>query len=140
MKILHVYEVFELVEKAKTKKEKISVLQKNGIWPVKDILKGTYDETIQWNLPEGKPPYVPNEPQSVPSTFLKRNKDLKYFVKGGPGDKLTNFKREKMFLGMLESVHPADAELLCNMIDKRKLGYTITKSLVKEAFPDLIVK
>ena len=49
-------------------------------------------------------------------------------------------KREKMFLDILETVHPRDADLLVGMINKDMPIKGITKKLVKEAFPDLIVK
>ena len=41
---------------------------------------------------------------------------------------------------MLETVHPKDAELLVGMINKKMPVKGVTKKLVQEAFPDLIVK
>jgi hypothetical protein len=37
-------------------------------------------------------------------------------------------------------VHPQDAKLLVKMINKESLGENITKDLVQEAFPGLILK
>jgi len=45
-----------------------------------------------------------------------------------------------MFIDMLEGIHPKDAELLILMKDKKSLAKGITKKLVEEAFPKLIVK
>ena len=64
----------------------------------------------------------------------------KYFVKGLIGDQLNPIKREKMFIDMLESVHPKDAELLLAMKDKKILAKSVTRKLIQEAFPNLIVK
>jgi hypothetical protein len=65
---------------------------------------------------------------------------FKYIVKGGPADKMLPVKRERIFINVLESVHPKDAELLIKMINKESLGKSITKKLVQEAFPGLITK
>ena len=55
-------------------------------------------------------------------------------------ERLTPVKREKMFIDMCESVHPRDAEVLVAMINKNPPIKGITKTLVREAFPDLIVE
>ena len=50
-KKLEVYEILDQVEKAKTKKDRIAVLKSNEIMPLLDVLRGTFDNKIQWNLP-----------------------------------------------------------------------------------------
>ena len=50
------------------------------------------------------------------------------------------YQREKIFLDILESVHPGDAELLVQMINKKLEVKGITKKLVQEAYPNLILK
>ena len=104
----------------------------------KDILRGMFDDTLEFLLPEGKPPYTPNIPESVPSTLLKKHRDFGYFVKGGPGRDLPAYKRERMFIELLESVHPDDALLVLAMVGKKPPFKGLTKKLVKEAFPNLI--
>jgi len=42
-----------------------------------------------------------------------------------------------MFIAMLEAIHPKDAELVLNMINKKKIA-GITKATISEAFPNLI--
>lgn len=135
---LEVFEVFEKFEKAKTKKEKIDILKANETWALKDIIKGSMDPSITWLLPKGEVPYTPCPPQSVPSTLLRQNKNFRYVVKGGAGEKMPAFKREKIFLGILESIHPKDAELVCKMINKEKPSKSLTKAIVEEAFPKLL--
>lgn len=134
-----VYEILEKVENAKTKKDKIAVLQANEIMPLLDVLKGTFDETIQWNLPGGTPPYTPNNEESYPSSLLRQHRNFKYFVKGlRESSRLSPIRRERMFIDILEAIHPKDAELLVSMINKKSPLKGLTKSLVKEAFPQLI--
>lgn len=138
VKTMLTYEVIEKAAKAKTKKEKIKILQENETQVLKDVLRGTFDKTIQWNLPGGTPPYEPTRPESVPSNLQKFYKGLFVFVKGTSGENMPAVRREKIFIDMLESVHPQDAELLINMINKKPPATGITKALIKEAFPGLI--
>ena len=136
-----VHEIIEKAAAAKTRAEKIQILQQhNDNWALKDILRGTFDEVVQWDLPEGKPPYEPADESSVPSNLTKHNKKFGYFAKGGPGRDMPSFKREKLFIDILEVVHPKDAELLLSMIAKKQPAKGITKKLVEEAFPGLILK
>ena len=110
--------------------------------PVLDVLKGTFDNTIQWNLPDGTPPYTPNaEDAPSPSSLLKQHMNFKYFVKGlRESSSLPAVKRERMFIDMLESVSPQDASVVVSMINKKSPYRGITKKLVQDAFPDLIVE
>ena len=62
---------------------------------------------------------------------------FKYFVKGGPGDKMQKVKRENIFIGILEGVHPEDAKLVISMINKEK-PTGLSRPIVEEAFPKLL--
>ena len=138
------YRTFEILEKissAKTRAEKIDLLKKqNNNWALKDILRGTFDDAVQWLLPSGAVPYEPAPFDSHPSEWSQHNKKLAYFVKGGQGEKMYAVKREKLFLDIIETVHPRDAELLVGMINKKMPIKGITKKLTQEAFPNLILK
>lgn len=137
-------EVLERAGDQKTKQDKIDYLRKNGSIPLQTILKGAYDDAVIWNLPEGKPPF--NEdgaPKGYEMVSLhKQCKKFKHFVKGGVGDNQPAARRERMFIGILESLHSSEAELVLNMKEKTLMGkYNgITSALVAEAFPNLLVK
>ena len=133
----YVFEVLEEARKCRTKEQKVKVLQDNESFALKDILQGSLDEKVIWNLPQGEPPYKPSDPHNHPSSWFRRNMDLKYFVKGGVGDKMPSFKREALFIGLIESIHPQDAKHVVNMINKTA-PKGITKAIVKDAFPNLI--
>lgn len=135
-----IYEVLAAAAKAGTKQQKIDVLKANESWALKDILRGTFDDTVQWLLPAGKPPYTPAKLDSIPTNLLQQNTKFKYFVKGGGYEKMMNVKREVMFIGMLETIHPQDAEVVLAMVAKTSPVKGITKKLVQEAFPQLILK
>lgn len=133
---LLVYEVIEKAGSAKKKADKINILRKNDTWALKDILRGTFDSKVVWDLPEGSPPYKPSEPQSAPSNLLRRNTQFRYFAKGGVH--VNSIKRESMFIGLIESIHPKDAELVIAMINKQK-PTGISRAVVEEAFPGLLL-
>jgi hypothetical protein len=137
----YTFEIVEKVSKAKTKTDKIKILQQHeNNWPLKDLLRGTFDEAVVWILPTGPVPYEPASESSHPSNWSQHNKKLAYFVKGGPGEKMRTIQREKMFLDILETVHPRDAELLAGMINKKLPITGVTKKLVEEAYPNLILR
>ena len=135
-------EVFEMVEefsKAKNKNSRVKILTKYGdVRAFTDILRGTFDDSLEFNLPEGKPPYTPNIEESIPSTLLKLHKNFGLFVKGGPGKDMPAYRSEFKFIELLESIHPKDADLVLSMVSKKSPVKSLTKELVKEAFPDLI--
>ena len=136
-----VFEIFEEFKKAEGRDGRLEVLKKySDNWAFRDILRGSFDESLVFNIPEGRPPFTPNEPQSVPSSLNKLHKDFGWFVQGGAGDRLPAFKRENKFIGLLEAIHPEDAELVLKMVAKKAPCRYITKKLVQEAFPDLIVE
>jgi len=138
---LNVFEILDKVAKAEARADKIKILQEHREnWALKDVLRGTFDDSVQWNLPGGKPPFEPAAAESHPSHLIRHNKKFSYFVKGGPGDKLPAFKREKIFIDIIETIHPRDAELMLGMINKKLDVKGLTKKLVEEAYPGLIRK
>lgn len=136
MKLL-VYEVLEKAGKARSKEQKIQILKDNYTGALYDVLRGTFDDRIEWLLPQGAPPpYTPNKPQSPPSNFERECAKLAYFVKGGKGRDLHPLKRETMFIQLLEAIHPKDAEMLLRVINKTP-PQGITKNVAMEVVSDI---
>ena len=133
-----VFEILEATNKARSKDEKIEILRKYESWALKDVLRASFDPLVEFTIPAGAPPYQPNRVESIPSNLLRKNKDFQYIVKNGAGDKMPAFKREKLYIAILESIHPKDAEVVINMVNKKKPATGITVKIVKEAFPGLI--
>lgn len=134
-----VFEILNEFSKANNKAERLGVLKKYSNVPaLTDVLRGTFDDSLQFTLPAGKPPYTPNRPESAPSTLRKQHKQFGYFVKGGPGDRMPKYKVETLFIRLLESIHPEDAEIVLSMVAKKSPVKYLTKKLVQEAFPNLI--
>ena len=134
---LEVFEIFEKFAKQKTRKEKIQYLKDNDIPAVRDVCRGIYDERLEFIIPKGKPPYKPNRPESVPSSLTRKHRDFGNFVKGAISARQKQFRIEKKYIQMLESIHAEDAVIVIDMV-QRKAPKGLTKKIVEEAFPKLL--
>lgn len=137
------YEIFEDVEKQKSKKKKIETLHKYSNKSLKDFLGYTFDGNIQWLLPEGSPPYEPSKDDMnlLRGRIWQDFRLLHHFLNIGPYPDMKIIKRENMFISLLSTLHPKDAELICYVKDNRGLPYkSITRELIGEAFPILVAK
>ena len=138
-----VSDVLELVAKTDSKKEKVDILRKHNSLELRDVLKGAFDDSVQFILPKGKPLIDETEKKKYDKTHLvHETKKFRYFVKGGPGEQVNALRREKMFIDVLYRVESKEADLICKMKDKELDGVYkgLTKKLVQEAFPGLIFK
>jgi hypothetical protein len=59
------------------------------------------------------------------------------FVEGG-NPNLSQLKREQIFIELLESVDPQDAELLVSVKDKKLPYKNINRNLIEKTYPGLI--
>ena len=134
------HEIFSEVEKASSRKDKISALQKYSGPALKQVLGLTFDPAVVWLLPEGTPPYKPLPKYADQEVALQSELRKMYLFLEGNSDTQRNLKqvrREQLFIGLLESIDPDDAKVVIGMKD-RKLPYKgITRKLVAEAFPNL---
>ena len=134
-------EVLRKVSNAKTKAEKINLLQKHNSNALRQVLIINFDESVISMLPEGEVPYTPNDaPIGTDHTRLESEyKGLYRFVKGGQ-DKLPSLKRETMFVQLLEGLAKDEAELICLAKDKKITSKykRITKAVIQEAFPQIV--
>ena len=133
----YVFEILEEVGKQRNRDDKVKILRDNESWALKDIIRGTMDSTVNWNLPEGEPPYTASAPHNHPANLIRENVKFRYFIKGGEGDQMPKVKREQIFIGLLEGIHPEDAKVVLSMINKKNLK-GITRPVVEEAFPNLL--
>ena len=134
-----VCEFLEKVSKLKTVKEKIAALKANDTKVLRTIMQGAFDPTVIWLLPEGKPPFLPNQLVDQEGVLIReiQNNKMHYFVKGFY-DNLNQTKREQMFIELLERVDKHDAELLCAIKDKKLPFSGISLQNVLDSFPGMI--
>ena len=132
-------EILQKVSNAKTKKEKIALLQKLNTQALRSLLIINFDESVISMLPDGPVPYTPNEaPAGTEHTVLEKEaRLLHHFFKGGSN--VSQVKREQMFVQMLEGLNKGEADALIKAKDK-KIGkrWKITKAAVSEAFPQIV--
>jgi len=131
------YEFLEKVSKLKRTQEKVDALKHNDSLPLRIIIQGAFDPSVEWLLPPGTPPYKPNELVDQQHILVKECEKLRYYIKGFH-DNLNQNKREAMFIELLERVDPDDAKLLCAIKDKKMPFNGITINHVREAFPGMI--
>jgi len=132
-------EILQKAHNAKTKTEKVKILQQNNSQTLRSLFIWNFDDSVQSVLPDGEVPYTKNPaPQGTEHTRLEtEGRKLYYFVKGG-ADNIPMIRRESMFIQMLEGLHPDEAEILCLVKDKQlHKKYRITKNVVSEAFPSI---
>ena len=132
-----IHEIFTQINNAKDKPKKIEVLKQNDTPAMRQLLKAAFDPKIQWDLPEGVPPYIKNEaPAGTEHTsLLSEARKLYHFIVGG-NNTITKIKKETMFVQMLEGLQEKDAEVLI-AIKEKNLNTTfkgLTSAVVKEAF------
>ena len=130
-------EVLKKVHNAKTKAKKVELLKKYDCDALRVIIKSSFDPNIEWVIPQGEVPFEANDAEEgTEHTVLRREyKKLYRFVKGGD-DNLVGFKRENMFIQMLEGLHKSEAELVISAKDKKlhQAFKGLSENVVKEAF------
>lgn len=133
------HEILKALTEAENHTTRVKILQDNESFTLKTILQGNFDDNIVLDLPEGAPPF---RRDAAPVGFQMARidnsiKNLGYFVKGST---LPAMRKEMLFIQLLESIHPADADIVIAMKDKKlaKLCPVLSLALVKKAFPNLI--
>lgn len=127
--------------KIQSKVDKIAYLQKMNSAPLRDILRINFDDDVISTLPPGAPPYKKDDmPDGMNhSTLQNQFRKFKYFFKGTYTN-MNPIKRERMFLEILEAIHPDDAQVFIDAKDKNLKYKGLTKKLVMDSFPNLIRK
>lgn len=130
-------EVLKKVHNAKTKEKKVEILRQYDCEPLRMVIKSSFDPNIIWALPAGEVPFTANEAEEgTEHTVLRKEaRKLYNFVKGG-NDSLAGFKRENMYIQMLEGLHKSEAELLIAAREKKlhQIYKGLSAAVVKEAF------
>lgn len=131
--------IFGEVAKAKTKDQKKETLIKYDNSALRELLRYAFDPNLKFLLPPGTPPhrYAGDTNEPNPTYLYGLVRKLYLFVEGG-NTALKQARREYLFIEMLESIHPSEAELLLQVKDKKVKCRGLTYNLVKNTFPDLL--
>ena len=141
-----VHELLEAVDSERVKARKLDLLRTHGEDSFKMTMIWNFDESVVSMLPEGNVPYQPVESdvqadreKGLPQRTTIRNSARNFyrFIKGGD-DAMNKIKREGLFINILETLPPPEAEILVLVKDKAlNTKYNITKELVAEAYPEI---
>lgn len=134
---LGVAEILEKVSKLNTDEERIVMLRQNWNVPLETVIRGAFDPNIKWALPEGDPPYKPNDLVDQQHVFYSECRKMYLFIEGGHPT-LKPIRRESLYVELLEKVDPQDAKLLLAIKDKKMPYPNITPELIKKGFPGLL--
>ena len=139
MSVLSIPRIFEDVAAANSIVARKKVLLDNESNPLKDLLKYAFHPDIKFALPSGAPPFkTVGSPDEYNPTYLYPNIRKFYLYIEGGHDGLTQLRREQLFVSMLESLHPKEADVVIQVKDKKLKFRGLTYKLVKDTFPDLI--
>ena len=130
-------EILDKVAKAKTKEQKVNLLRQHNSAALRMVIKSSFDPNIEWELPDGDVPYTRNDaPEGTEhNQLIHEARTLFHYIRGG-NPKLTQNRRENMFIQMLEGLHENEADLLISAKDKslHRKYKGLSSNVVKEAF------
>tara|TARA_B100001996_G_scaffold275033_1_gene215781 strand:+ start:718 stop:1149 length:432 start_codon:yes stop_codon:yes gene_type:complete len=131
-------EILQKVSNAKTKAQKIKLLNEYNSPALRALLIANFDESVISMLPNGDVPYKANDaPEETEHTkLIQEYRKLYLFFKGGAN--ISQARRETLFIQLLEGLHAKEAEVLALVKDK-KIGkrWKITRQCVEEAYPNI---
>ena len=129
------FQILEEVTNAPTTADKVATLRKHDSKQLRGYLKIAFDKNLKLALPEGTPPFKPCEEVDVDHVLYHEFRRMYIFVpEGNPN--LTDKRRQELFTELLESMHPKEAEFLCDVVKDKKLPEGITEQVVKQAYPN----
>lgn len=132
-----VYRTLREIAAIKSKQGRIEALQAINTVNLRNLLICMYDPNVKIMLPPGDPPYKANRAGENEGTLWRELRKLQYLVEGQGGENLRAYKREQLYLTMLETVDPEDAELLIMMANKRPVK-GLTAATINEALGPII--
>jgi hypothetical protein len=133
------HEIISMMAKEKSAAGRVKVLQENATFGIKTLLQMNFMKTLNFDLPEGSPPYNEDEGAAGQQVrpFDKAIQEIQYCT---TFSKLPKLKKEMIFIRILETLHKDDAKILILAKDKKlsKEYSFITESTVRKAFPNLL--
>ena len=133
------HELFQLCDEADGVSGRVELLQQHATFGIKTLLQANYKEGVEFDLPDGTPPYKEN--QSVPGDqarhFEKLVKNLRHLVTQST---MSSVNLEIMYIKLLESLSAEDAKIMIAVKDKNLKGLykSLTEATIRKAFPALL--
>ena len=104
----------------KPKKRRLNFLESTILNALRMMIKSSFDPKIEWVIPDGNVPYEKNEaPDGTEHTLLAQEvKKMFHYIKGAD-NQTPQWKKENMFIQMLEGLSAGEAEVVCHAKDKK---------------------
>lgn len=114
MPTLSLSEIVNKTASLPTREEKVAFLQRNNSQSLRTLMTVMFDkENFKWNIPsDSVPPYTPSPHVESQGMLYRQTRKLRYFIQGYDGDRLNQYRREFLFIELLESIDPEDAKLM----------------------------
>ena len=131
-------QIFEAIESAKGKEAKINTLRAYDHPVLRGVLQINFNPDVKVNLPEGEPPF--KKDTSIPVGYSETNLYSEFrrmYIWLDNNVNITKFRKEQLFVQLLEGIHWSEAEAICLAKDKKlQTKYKSLKDdLIREALP-----
>lgn len=130
-------EILQEVEAVKSKEEKQNVLRQHDTPLLRTIMRLNFDPMLVMDLPEGEPPY--NKDKDKPMGYQETNLQVefkRFYIWLTPQPNLPRMKKEALFIGLLESLHWTEAEVMVLAKDRQlQTKYkSLTEDLIRSVY------
>lgn len=140
--IKNVYEILDEVAKATNDQDRKAILFYNNNYALRCVLRAAFHPKIQFTI-EKVPYYKPSlAPVGLSDTTLHTEINRIYiFEANNPrvSPNLTQERKEKILIQILESLEAKEAVVLMNTLLKDLKVPGLTRELVESVFPDLLI-
>jgi len=135
MATLAISQIIENAGKLATPNEKAQYLRDHDSETLRYILELAFYPGVKWELPEGAPPYKPTDYLDQEGRLYQESRTLPMYLLGN-NPELGKVRREMLFIGLLETLFPKDAQLLIAVKDRKVTNLDV--DTINLAFPGLI--
>lgn len=135
-------EILQAVSNERSHAKKVSILQNCGTEVLEQVLQYNFHPDIKFNLPDGEVPYKKETdiPVGKSHSNLYREGRRLYIFLEGQAPNLKPYRREMLFIELLEGLHYTEAEVLIAVKDKtlQNLYPGVTYEAARDAFDRLL--
>jgi len=121
-----------------TQRKRKELLLNNRSDHLEKFLRYTFHPDVKFMLPKGRPPFHCTAPGVTNSKLIYGQIRMINYLTNEYKGNITPLKKEQMFIQLLESVTPEEAELLIQMKEKKLKVTGLSYNLVKDTFPHLL--
>mgnify|MGYP003334799184 FL=1 len=137
----NIYEVFNEFKMAPSRDTRISVLQSNDSWALRNVLMGAFHPDVKFSIKKA-PSYKKQDiPPGLSYNHITDALGKVYlFMENNPRTPpaLTDKRKDELLVQLLESLEPKEADVyIAMMLKDLKVPY-LTAKLVNEAFKGLL--